>query len=365
MKKHLALWTLLLLTCQLTAQVTITAADMPSSGDIYTYSTTQDFWNLNPGNSAGPNQIWDFTFLSPENQRRDTFVTVSSTPLAYQFFFNNPFLYADYLSDHALRLPIGGGPQGGGPVSISNAFSYYRIDSTAYIQTGFGARINNVPSSEQYDPRDFIYRFPMNFGNTDASTAKYLVSVPTLGAYGQTIDRSNLVDGWGTLITPLGTFQALRLKTTIVNTDTFYFDQVGFGTSFQRPPTTEYHWLAPGMGTPLLSITQIAQGPGPASNFITYQDTLQPVSVSEAISHASTAFPNPALDRIRITGLQHTDLTPAQVRFFNAAGQSLDLRMDLESNGMLIHRDELPAGIYFVEIRQGNVLHRHKLCFRD
>lgn len=355
---------ILLLSCFISsAQITITASDMPSDGDIFTYSLTPDLWNTNAA-STGASYTWDFSFLTPQSQRSDTFVSVSSTPFAYQFFFNNQFLYPDHHSDHAVRLPTGGGPQGGGPVSISNAFNYFRVDNDAYIQTGFGANINGVPSSIQYDPRDFIYRFPMTMGSMDGSVADYLIVVPTLGAYGQTIDRSNEVDGWGTVITPLGSFQALRLKTTITYTDTFFIDQVGFGTSFTRPPTTEYHWLTQGGGTPVLSITEVNQGPTTTS-FFTYQDTIQTVGVEGAVTEALQIHPNPASSYFTVSGFPAVSNGPAEVVLYDMEGKMHPVRTSVQGAEVKVQRDGLAAGIYLLEVRQDGRTWHEKVLFRD
>src|SRR4051812_21444764 len=86
MKKFLLL--LSVLTGQfLSAQITITNADMPVSGDTIRISTGAAFTGMN-ASATDTNYTWDFSGLTAVTQTIDTFLKVSNTNLAFIFYFN-------------------------------------------------------------------------------------------------------------------------------------------------------------------------------------------------------------------------------------------------------------------------------------
>ncbi|MBL4625008.1 MAG: hypothetical protein JKY42_07710, partial [Flavobacteriales bacterium] len=243
-------------TLQSFSQITITDADMSSVNDVVIESVVplNSLDTIDPS-LTGVNYTWDFCHLSIDNQRVDTFISVSSTPLTYQFYFNNAFLYPGYDASYAKRGQEINFNQAGIGVSITDVYDYFKNDASDYKQVGFGANINGIPASIQYDGIDYIYRFPMNYGNIDSSNAAFVVDVPTLGTYGQKIDRRNEVDGWGEITTPFGTYDALRVRTTLTITDTVYLTLANFGTTIPRPAEYVYTWLANGEGIPIMTVT--------------------------------------------------------------------------------------------------------------
>ena len=217
------------------AQITIGLGDMPDAGDTVRYSTSFTTADMSV---TGPDHVWDFGSLVAAGEGADTMVTVASTPLLYQFFFNNGLFYPDYHATFAMRGPTIG-VQG---FTIDNVFDYYKSNSTGYRDVGFGATIDQLPSSVQRTPVDFVYRFPMAYGNVDSSASAFNISVPTLGYYGQSQIRRNEVDGWGTLYLPADTFQVLRVKSRIERNDTVHIDQLNLGFAIPEPETIEYKW---------------------------------------------------------------------------------------------------------------------------
>ena len=71
-------------------------------------------------------QTWDFSNLTSIGEGADTMVTVNSTPLLYQFFFNDALLYPAYNATFAMR----GASIGLQGFSIDNVYDYYQSNST-------------------------------------------------------------------------------------------------------------------------------------------------------------------------------------------------------------------------------------------
>ncbi len=70
------------------------------------------------------------------------------------------------------------------------------------------------------DPNELMEVFPIQFGNTFSdSTATTFSTAP--GTVISIEESEHEVDGWGTLITSYGTFDALRYTTTLIYTDPF------------------------------------------------------------------------------------------------------------------------------------------------
>ncbi len=97
--------------------------------------------------------------------------------------------------------------------------------------------------------------FPLTIGVSDSSESSRSQIIPEFGYYEIHRKRVNIVDGWGTLTTPNGTFQTIRIKSTVYSHDSIYIDSNNEGYSIDRVET-EYKWLGNGFGTPLLRIIE-------------------------------------------------------------------------------------------------------------
>ena len=293
MKKIILSFILAAITNFTFAQITITNSDMPSTNDTFRLSTTTDIQGGDP-TLTGANYNWNYSTLTPLAQQVDTFFSVGSTPIAYQFYFNNIILYPNHKASYAVRGIDLGIPQ----VPITEVFNYIKNSSSAYDNVGFGSKISGVPSSTQNIPVDREYEFPMNYFNNHISNSEYGISVPGFGYYGQSMTRTDTVDGWGSVTTPYGTFNCLRVKSVLNKIDTTYIDAFSFGSTIPRPEEIEYKWLASGMGVPVLKILTNA-------GFVTqieYQDSARLLVSVEEINKIKdvTVFPNPVKEALII-----------------------------------------------------------------
>lgn len=287
MKKILFLPVLLLLTTVMVAQITITSADMPNVNDTFRLSTTANIQGNDP-KLTGVNYNWNYANLVPAAQKVDTFFSVGSTPIAYQLFFNNSILYPAHKASYTLKGIDIGIPQ----VPITEVFNFVKESTTAYDNVGFGSKINGIPSSTRNIPVDREYEFPMNYNDNHISNSEFGITVPGFGHYGQSMTRTDTVDGWGSLTTPYGTFNCLRVKSILTKIDTTYIDLISLGTTIPRPQEIEYKWLAAAEGVPVLKIITV----GGNVTQISYKDSIRlNVSVAELSQlNNVTIFPNPA-----------------------------------------------------------------------
>jgi PKD repeat protein len=187
---------------------------------------------------------WDYSSLTPYTQAIEQVMAPNSsgyifTPLSFQ----NSLDRAEPVSD---TLYIGS-------IELSNSYNFFDLTSTQYKQVARASQIEGVDMKTKYDSSDVVYQFPMQYGNAkDSSTSGYTISLAYKLYYIHSQKRVNEIEGEGTLITPYGTFSALKLKSTIYATDSFSIDT--FGIPQYSYQTIEYKWFNPTYGYPLLEV---------------------------------------------------------------------------------------------------------------
>ncbi|HEU4717906.1 MAG TPA: hypothetical protein VFU15_08725, partial [Bacteroidia bacterium] len=198
--KPLPIAVFVLCVCSAGAQVSITNSDMVGAGDSvrvsYAASTgTADYTVF------GPNYLWDFSQLAPYAQQ----VMRYDQPSAFPFTSMATVAHVNLSPDSIPGLGI-----------IPSDFTdYYKGSSSSFRQVGSSflyPQVINFPIPVIYSSSDHIYNFPLDYPDHDTSDAAWSFNAQSFGLFyiGETIHRESAVDGWGTLITPFGTFQCLR-----------------------------------------------------------------------------------------------------------------------------------------------------------
>ncbi|MBN1197701.1 MAG: hypothetical protein JXA23_00015, partial [Bacteroidales bacterium] len=225
------------------AQIVIDQSDMPKAGDTLRVSLTTSI----PGNysQTGNGITWDFSMLQPMNQRVDTFVDASVTPQEYWVYFI-PGLISNLASPKGNSEFFPGVP-------VSQTYIFYKNSIEAFVDNGFAFKIQGYAFPVRYDIPDKYYVFPLDTNATWASTSDFAFQFPGLFFFSTHRVRSSFVDGWGTVITPFGSFQSLRIRSDLVQHDSIFIDSLGFGIGLTRN-VTEYKWLAENRGIPVLQI---------------------------------------------------------------------------------------------------------------
>ena len=277
MKKITIIVSLLIGCSVINAQITIGQSDMPNAGDSVLVSITNSLGGIDQ-TLTGANYNWDYSTLVYNSQQQVKFDAPLTFPTIFALLFN-PFNTSYGRENRNLTsLPIPG-------VSFTGAYDFLKESSSALKQVGAGFTINGTPIPFYYSPNDFIFRFPMNYLNIDSCDYQYSLSIPTIGDYGEKGHRVNMVDGWGTLITPLATYQTLRVKSIITAIDTLYISAFGIGSNIPVPTRVQYKWLATAKQIPVLEIDANIVGGNEVVTNIQYQDTLHPTSYnSQSVS---------------------------------------------------------------------------------
>jgi len=316
---------LLLTLTFVNGQITLTKSNFPDNGDEYNYSLAPINNGLDVSNT-GANSIWDYSQLNSINYDSLVYASVGSTPLAYQINFNIPF--SSYRADYAI---VGNEINAFNQVTITDVFDFHKRNNSSIEMVGFGANVNGIPASIRYDTIDQLYPLPLSFGTEDSTTAYYLLDIPTLGAYGQQIQRKVEADGWGELTTPYQNYpNCLRVKTTLYQRDTLKVEQPFSlpGVAFNRPVETTYEWFTTGIGAPVFSITQ----QGSVTSRAKYIDE----NTSSIFNHQNdfdfTVFPNPTMKYINLeTPIKEGKVIITTMRGKVVLNEVLNTQLDVSS----------------------------------
>lgn len=324
---------------QLKAQITISRNDFVNVGNQFTIVSSNPGLYL-PGGTGS--QTWDFTSLTNDGE---TVYDVQQPAWA-------PFASSYPTANMAFQI----GPD----------YQFLKVDNngvTALGQTGFGG---NIP----LNPTEKMLEFPSTINTTFNSTSSFKIQIDTNVAQTiGTIDsirvvgkrvKTNLCDAYGNITTPAGTFASLRMKETVIETDSIYAKLVtvlGFATWIPLPAgfgipnpiidTTEsYSWFANNAGFKILSFTHdTVMG---ASNIEWLKAIPTMSGVAEYSNNAQhQVYPNPTSGKLNING---TNITSVEV--FTLEGNKVKTVTISQANS--IDLDELNNGNYLVLGRNKN-----------
>ncbi|HRG59859.1 MAG TPA: T9SS type A sorting domain-containing protein [Bacteroidia bacterium] len=355
MKIKILCFALIAFTTNSFAQITINSSDLPTTSGTYVRDNAGNT-SIIDLNVTGPNTTWDYSGLSSNGIDTIQYMTVSSTNFAYQLYFNNPFS-PDYDSDLAVdgvdfpSIPAV-------PITITDVVNYFKkANNDGYYQTGFGASISGLPASIKYTPRDKVLPLPCTYGLTESNLFEWNFAVPSVGTYGQRKTRTVEVDGWGTLNLPNGgTYNTLRVKSTIEGIDTVYIDQFSFGIAI---PSTqlEYKWYAQGEGEPVLTVTATdLLGTSTISGVNhKHHDNTAGISSKNILNTNLDLFPNPSNTIVNIK--YYTPVYgPLTIDLFDITGKKVystqEISLANTNNQYHINTDFIDAGLYTIQLSQ-------------
>jgi len=254
MKKLYAILTFVASTVWLQAQVTVTNVTFPVAGDTLKTATDLDPDGVTITPAGGP-ATWNFSGLAP---------TVKSQTIFHAASDGSAF--ADFPTSELVTIGAGGQGETYFDVTATNFnnLGFYGSDPTGGlpIQTAFKF---SPPVSER--------RAPLNFIDNQISGTELNITLPIDSALGAilaqlgvpagladsirirvTASRNQLVDAYGTLTIPGGTYDVLREKSTeyrSTNLDIHLFglwidvtNQAGAGSGLGLDTTVAYNFIS-------------------------------------------------------------------------------------------------------------------------
>ena len=261
------------------AQITVGQNDMPHANDelIRTRAFTNPFIDYA---TTGAAHIWDFSNLTVNTGDTAEYLTVASTNFIYAITYADIF-FNDNRANHAKR---GADITFNQILPIEDPYTFYYRNSSSYRKVGYGVELSGIPVPIIFEDHDEIYELPVQFGDATSDFASYNIDLPGIGYYGYRQIRDNDVDGWGAITTPAGSFDVLRVKTTLAINDTIGIDSLGFGFAIDRPIIREYKWLTQGLRVPVLQINTTEIFGFEVVNAIYYYDVPRSIEVVQPLA---------------------------------------------------------------------------------
>ncbi len=331
MKRTLFILSFILLhTAFLCAQIVIDRSDFPHIGDLVVTGTDQ-VTPVSPGNS-GPNQTWDFSNLVISAYDSALFIPVNQ---AVNWTNHSEANMASHTLNPENGFAYGFYKDSGDDLGISG------MEVMGELMPGF-----NIALSANYITEDW-FKMPYHYG--DEHSFSYLQhSFSGIYSNGTLLDSSKaishvnehlIVDAWGTMITPTGSFPVLRAKVIKSWIDSTY-SWTNNNWQFQGAEpynTTTYKFFGKNYGL----IGQIDMDEDRANGMSFFiSETLVNIDAPE-MSVNSSLYPNPASDLITVDG---ADIK--KIEIYNLSGK-LQLVSD---SPRMIDIKRLNPGMYLVKV---------------
>jgi len=289
----------------LLAQVTYQQTDYAQAGESFVYSEATAIPGLGYS-QAGDSIDWDFSVLTPNNQRTQEFEDPDQAGYRLEWiaacifqtvnpiFCNNQWNSQFNLASRSL------GDEGAFaaflPIQLSDQTTHSSVENNLLIDRMLGLSVGTTLPLQltiNYTQPDTVLQFPLAYQNVDSSFAAYDIDFNALNSdigYYTSYQRINEVEGRGSLTTPFGAYPSvLKLKTTLIREDSIQF---GPDSSVVIPrKQVFYSWYDPAQGVPVVTASGLVVAGIPVINSVEYLDTLRCLDPTALF----VALPNPVL----------------------------------------------------------------------
>lgn len=351
--------------------IQITASDLPGEGDTYRMSIATNPQSIDI-EKAGPDQTWDYQNLNAATQYIDTFRSLGSLPQVYGLLsFQKDVNYGKEEAALLDNLPMAD------QLPLSNLYGFYSKSSNAYEQVAFGVALGGQNIPVPFRDNDRIYKLPLSYQQQDSSEA--FVSFPPQNLplpipdstlyFEEARKRINTVDAWGTLKTPYGSFEALRVKTVIEREDSVSLQ--GIAQAVTPPDQVVFKWLAKDGGNPILQVQAQRIAGELVVSSAAYQDSARdltetgPTGLPDPREAKLKLYPNPATSTLNVS---YAGDEAERYTLYTLNGR-LKQQGSLSSggtNGELLKVDNLAPGLYLFQLTnsKGKAIRTQKLLVR-
>lgn len=328
MKKISTIILISFLSWTLNAQITVNAYDL-NLGDVVLQAVDNNFQTdlLAPGEDL----MWDFSGI--HGQRTDTLIPIDPAT-----------------TNHASSFPESNLAFGTPELAL-----YMSLNSEAFANLGAAGMIDSLGMDLElvYSTPDTAIRFPINYENTSNTMGWGRSETVTFGEYTGKISRSThriqTCDAWGTLTTPISSYEVLRVQEQVITIDSVFVVVVIVGNEILIPIDSlnqydtlyNYNFYS---NDPTIKFPLVEVNYDPSDNSIIEAKWLTFIDASTpglTINNRVSIFPNPSSDFINIT----TDTPLKRVHIYDLNGKLL--KSSKQNN---ISVSDFPNSIYYIKI---------------
>ena len=344
MKKNLLAIALVFAGINSFAQITVTDSDLMSIGDvIYQGYDESPSSSISLGN-AGPNQTWDFSALQSQEYDTTNFIDPIGTPFAAIHPTANLCIDDNgeyiYINKSAQNISLVGFDNYPYPIMLAPLPLVYGLDTSMGSVLIMDSIIENIGLIDDvlapiislnplYDKVDSIRIFMQS--NTEFN-----------------------VDAYGNVIIPMGSFDALRVKTENVTTqDIFLYCSstiTGNGSWHIMPDsevetTSSYAWWT---NDPLIKfvLVQMEIDSLGEIDVVDFMHSPAPSSVRDLSTNSFNIFPIPATNNLNIEA-KNNELTSLDLLDLNG---KLILKKEF-INSIILDVSHIAKGMYYLNLK--------------
>ncbi|MBU0486429.1 MAG: carboxypeptidase regulatory-like domain-containing protein [Bacteroidetes bacterium] len=233
------------------SQINLTGDDMPKSGTAYIVDYTEAP-TISLGTPGSAPQNWDFTGLV-SNYPKFAIYSPTAPYQAYAGTFptSNEYTYGPAIMFAGLI---------GGQLTDPSAWGYmfWQSDSTGMRSVGFRADYGIGDTNITImNAGELLMGAPASYDSVFTNNCRYVLNTrtsPVDSIYIHNISKTLTVDAFGSLTTPYGTYDVLRVHEFLVQVDTVMAKYNGvpvYSMEFSRDTSNNYYFWTNGPGYPL------------------------------------------------------------------------------------------------------------------
>ncbi|HXP52378.1 MAG TPA: T9SS type A sorting domain-containing protein [Bacteroidia bacterium] len=343
---------------QLSAQISITGADMPVAGSLVVLATDSTS-GYTPGSPSATGQSWNFSALNKQKTAKVSFMAPSATAYASKFPGSN-------LADSTIG---------------TTGFYFFTTSGSQFAVEG-SERIINVASlgvsfqiEVNLNPLFVQSVLPATYNTTDGgvSNGHETFSNSSLALFYDSekvvtqITYTDTVDAFGTMTTPTGTYNVLRQNHHEVDIDSLKVRSTSgkwsvapVAGAVTKTTVHQYNWYSNSIGYILVQMNMDSTS-STVKNVI--WDTTAPAGINELSYNGKVSvFPNPCANQITFqtfnNGLQY-------INIYDVAGRKVE--QDVMKNGTNnVNTTSYAPGMYLYTMtdKNGNVVDRGKFMVK-
>ena len=300
--------------------------------------------------STGANYTWDFSNLSTTEQRWLITRPVSEAGQLSNFMFGNfasPAIYKATYFNEATDLPVDEWTSSF-PVTFDGISQFTKNQAADINSIGFEFIINGQALPVRSDTVEKRYQLPVEYGDEVESRGYTDLNMNPIydAQWRQHRHRVTSVDGWGTVITPYGTFSALRIHHRIDEIDSFNVSGTWVGIPIPRSHT--YEWRTTSEKEAVMMITTSEIGGNEVVTNVEYRDNYNGLGLDNNEVDLSI-YPNPAVNELKYDISAKT----VYLSIIDAKGKVI-YQSSLTSNSGSIDITNFATGVYHAVFRTEN-----------